>query len=93
VVAVGLPGSAIGFLLGGASLSITLIEEARRGRDWRAVLKTADRRIGIPIAGMALSAASFLIAAVMLIGTGAGRSGSTAPAFKGALSAPTTTKK
>jgi serine/threonine protein kinase len=93
VGAVGLPGSAIGFLLGGASLSITLIEEARRGRDWRAVLKTADRRIGIPIAGMALSAASFLIAAVMLIGTGAGRSGSTAPAFKGALSAPTTTKK
>jgi serine/threonine protein kinase len=63
----GLPGGAIGFLLGAASLSITLIEEARRGRNWRTVLKNADRRIGIPAAGMALSAAGLLIAATMLI--------------------------
>jgi serine/threonine protein kinase len=74
----GLPGSAIGFLLGGASLGITLIEEARRGRDWQTVLKTADRRIGIPIAGMALSAAAFFIAAIMLIAGGAGRHWNTA---------------
>jgi serine/threonine protein kinase len=74
----GLPSSAIGFLLGGASLGITLIEEARRGRDWKTVLKNADRRIGIPVAGMALSAAAFFIAAIMLVFS-AGRSWGAAP--------------
>jgi serine/threonine protein kinase len=70
---VGLPASAIGFLLGGASLSLTLFEEARKGHGWREVLASVDLRIGIPLAGMALSAASFLISAVLLFGAAGGR--------------------
>jgi serine/threonine protein kinase len=78
-VGVGLPGSAIGFLAGAASLGITLLEESRRGRDWKTILKNADRRIGIPTAGMVLSAAAFLVAAIMLIASGSDRFWGTPP--------------
>jgi len=82
----GLPSSVIGFLLGGASLGITLIEENRRGRDWHTVLRNADRRVGIPAAGMALSAAAFFIAAIMLIGSAGSRSWSPAQATMKSIS-------
>jgi serine/threonine protein kinase len=64
------PLSGIGFLLGGAGLIVALSEGGRKITEWAAAFNVRDKRIGFPLAGIALNAIALFLTAIMAIGTG-----------------------